>query len=85
MFEAHLRLIGVLPKGTQSKVAGIYSWKMKGIHGGYRAGQPLLNLTPDSLHQKWKLEGGKKIISSLVMFYLVFSPEMLMWAPFLKS
>lgn len=31
MFEAHLKLMGVLSKGMQSKVASIYSWKMESI------------------------------------------------------
>lgn len=52
MFEAHLRLIGVLSEGMQSEVAGIYSWKMKRIRGGLRAGQPLLTLTVHSLRLK---------------------------------
>lgn len=53
MFEAHLRLIGLLSTGMQGKVAGVYSWKMKRIRGGeLRAVQLLHAQTRDSLHQK---------------------------------
>lgn len=79
MFEAHLKLIGMMLKGMESKVASIYSCKMESIYSGWRAGQPLLTVTWDTSSE---MNTGVKKGFLWLVFYLVFSQEMLMWLLF---